>query len=98
MRILVMQTTRMGDVLQTTPLVRALRCKYPDAHIAYMVRNMGKAIAQRNPDVNEVLVHEEDDEEEKEGNGEGEGEFPEDVAVQGARTRRPGFAVPQGHG
>ncbi len=61
MRILVMQTTRMGDVLQTTPLVRALRCKYPDAHIAYMVRNMGKAIAQRNPDVNEVLVHEEDE-------------------------------------
>lgn len=60
MRILVMQTTRMGDVLQTTPLIRALRRKYPGAHIAYMVRNMGKAVASRNPDVNEVLVHEED--------------------------------------
>ncbi|MCX5757053.1 MAG: hypothetical protein NTU83_00800 [Candidatus Hydrogenedentes bacterium] len=61
MRILVMQTTRMGDVLQTTPLVRALRRKHPDAYIAYMVRNMGKAIASRNPDVSEVLVHNEDD-------------------------------------
>lgn len=61
MRILVMQTTRMGDVLQTTPLVRALRRRYPGAHIALMVRNMGKAIAQCNPDVNDVLVHEEDD-------------------------------------
>ena len=60
MRILVMQTTRMGDVLQTTPLIRALRRKYPDAHIACMVRNMGKAVALRNPDINEVLVHEED--------------------------------------
>lgn len=61
MRILVMQTTRMGDVLQTTPLVRALRTKHPDAHIALMVRNMGKTIAARDPDVNDILVHEEDE-------------------------------------
>jgi ADP-heptose:LPS heptosyltransferase len=61
MRILVMQTTRMGDVLQTSPLVRALRRKHPDAHIGLMVRGMGKAIAERNPDVDEVLMYEEDE-------------------------------------
>ena len=60
MRILIAQTTRMGDVLQTSPLIRAVRRKYPDAHIVVMVRNMGKTIAERNPDVDEVLVYDED--------------------------------------
>ncbi|HUW60120.1 MAG TPA: glycosyltransferase family 9 protein [Candidatus Bathyarchaeia archaeon] len=60
MRILVLQTTRMGDVLQTSPLIRVLRYKYPDAHIAVMVRRMGKTIAERNPDINEVLIYDED--------------------------------------
>ena len=60
MRILVLQTTRMGDVLQTSPLIRAIRYKYPDAHIAVMVRKMGKTIAERNPDINEVLIYDED--------------------------------------
>lgn len=60
MRILVLQTTRMGDVLQTTPLLRQLRAQHPNAHIAIMVRGMGKAIAERCPDVDEVIVHEED--------------------------------------
>ncbi|MCX5769873.1 MAG: glycosyltransferase family 9 protein [Candidatus Hydrogenedentes bacterium] len=60
MRILVLQTTRMGDVLQTSPLIRALRYKYPGAHIAVMVRRMGKTIAERNPDINQVLIYDED--------------------------------------
>ena len=60
MRILIFQTTRMGDVLQTTPLIRQIRLQHPDAHISLLVRGMGKAIAERCPDVDEVLVHEED--------------------------------------
>jgi ADP-heptose:LPS heptosyltransferase len=60
-RILVTQTTRMGDVLQTSPLVRQIRALYPDAHIALMVRGMGKVIAERHPDVNEVILYNEDD-------------------------------------
>lgn len=60
MRILVAQMTRMGDVLQTSPLIRALRMRYPDAHIAAMVRRMGRAIAERNPDIDQVIVYEED--------------------------------------
>ena len=61
MRILVLQTTRMGDVLQTSPLVRGIRERYPGAHIAVMVRRMGKAVAERHPDIDEVLVYEEDE-------------------------------------
>lgn len=60
-RILVAQLTRMGDVLQTSPLIRAIRRRHPNAHITAMVRRMGKAIAECNPDINEIIVYEEDD-------------------------------------
>ena len=60
LRILVAQMMRMGDVLQTTPLIRALRQQHPDAHIAALVRRMGKPILDRNPDVNEIIIYDED--------------------------------------
>jgi len=60
MRILVAQMTRMGDVLQTSPLICALKQQHPDAHITAMVRRMGKPIVERNPDVDDVIVYEED--------------------------------------
>jgi ADP-heptose:LPS heptosyltransferase len=53
--------TRMGDVLQTSPLVRALRTRHPNAHITAMIRRMGKPIAERNPDINDVIEYEEDE-------------------------------------
>ncbi|MBI5090844.1 MAG: glycosyltransferase family 9 protein [Candidatus Hydrogenedentes bacterium] len=61
MRILVAQMTRMGDMIQTTPLIRTLRFAHPDAHITVLVRKMSKGICEQNPDINEVLVYEEDE-------------------------------------
>lgn len=61
MRILILQTTRMGDVLQTSPLARMVRNQYPDAHIAMLTRGMGKVIAERHPDVDEVLLYDENE-------------------------------------
>lgn len=60
MRILVAQMTRMGDMLQNSPLTRALRLRYPNAHITAMVRPMARGIAERNPDIDEIIVYEED--------------------------------------
>ncbi|GMV90370.1 MAG: hypothetical protein AMXMBFR82_01480 [Candidatus Hydrogenedentota bacterium] len=60
-RVLVTQMTRMGDVLQTSPLIRSLKELHPNAYIAVMVRQMGRAIAECNPDIDEVIVYEEDD-------------------------------------
>lgn len=60
MNILVVQTTRMGDMLQTSPLIRMIRNQYPEARITAMVRGMGKIIAERHPDVDDVIVYNED--------------------------------------
>jgi len=61
MRILILQTTRMGDMLQTSPLIRMVRLKHPDAFIAAMVRGMGRIIGERHPDLDEVLLYDEDE-------------------------------------
>ncbi len=61
MRVLVAQATRMGDVLQTSPLIRMIRLAHPDAEIDVLVRRMGTTIARRHPDVAEVIVYDEDE-------------------------------------
>ena len=61
MRILIVQTTRLGDVLQTTPLIHMVRRKHPDAHITLLVRQMSRAIADRNHDINDVMIYDEDE-------------------------------------
>ena len=61
MRILVNQTTRMGDMIQTSPLIHELRAKYPRAHITAMVRRMGRVIAEHHPDVDEIIIYDEDE-------------------------------------
>jgi ADP-heptose:LPS heptosyltransferase len=61
MRILIVQTTRMGDMLQTAPLIRMVRRKYPQGHITALVRGMGKIIGERHPDLDDIIVYNEDD-------------------------------------
>ena len=60
-RVLVMQTARMGDTLQTSPLIHSVREKHPEALISVLVRGMGKAIAERHPDVDEVIIQDENE-------------------------------------
>lgn len=61
MKILVNQTTRMGDMLQTSPLIHELRQKHPEAHITAMVRRMGRVIAEHHPDIHDIIVYDEDE-------------------------------------
>jgi ADP-heptose:LPS heptosyltransferase len=61
MRILVAQQTRMGDMLQTSPLIHALKLQHPDAHITVLVRHMAKVVAEHHPDVDEVLIYDEEE-------------------------------------
>lgn len=60
MNILVLQTARMGDTLQTTPLLRNIRSKYPEANITVMIRPMSEAVVRANPDINDYIIYNED--------------------------------------
>lgn len=54
--ILVIRLSAIGDIVMASPLVRALRVRYPDAYIAWMVQPEAKALLEVNPDLNEVIV------------------------------------------
>jgi len=56
-RILVIRTDRIGDVILSTPAMRALRQRYPDALIAAMVSPYTKEIVEGSPFLDEVIVY-----------------------------------------
>lgn len=55
-RILIVRTDRIGDVLLSTPVVEALRVKFPGAYISMLVSDQTREILEGNPFLNEVLV------------------------------------------
>lgn len=55
-RILVLRRCCLGDVLMTTPLLRALRGAYPRASIAYAVGGWSAAALRHNPDLDHTIV------------------------------------------
>jgi ADP-heptose:LPS heptosyltransferase len=46
----------IGDVVFTTPLIRALRRAYPDARISYLVERDAAPVVRNNPHLDEVIV------------------------------------------
>ena len=56
-RILIVRLDRIGDVLLSTPAIKAVREAFPDSHIAVMVRPYAKDIIEGNPYINEVIVY-----------------------------------------
>lgn len=59
-RILVVRTDRIGDVLLSTPVIKALRERFPHAYIAMMVSSYAKDIVEGNPYLDEVIVYDKD--------------------------------------
>jgi lipopolysaccharide heptosyltransferase II len=55
-RILIVRLRQIGDVVLTTPAVAALRRRFPDAHIAYLVEPPAVPVVADNPHINEVIV------------------------------------------
>ncbi len=55
-RILLIRPDHVGDVLFTTPALRALRATVPDAYIAYLVGPWSREIVQGNPHLDELIV------------------------------------------
>jgi len=58
--ILIIKPGAIGDVLQLTPVIRALKSKYPDANITLLVGSAATAeLFRYNPSVRETVVYDE---------------------------------------
>jgi heptosyltransferase-2 len=56
-RILIVRTDRIGDVLLSTPAIKALRDSFPYAYIAMMVSPYAKDIVDGNPYLDEAIIY-----------------------------------------
>ncbi len=56
MRILLVRLRQIGDVVFTTPAVHALRQRFPDAHLSYLVEPASAPIVIPNPHLDQVIV------------------------------------------
>src|SRR3954468_4572883 len=56
LKILLIRLRLIGDVVFTTPLVRALKRRFPDAHLTYLVEPEALAVIRENPHLDEVIV------------------------------------------
>src|SRR5437870_12529523 len=57
-RVLVIRRDNIGDLVCTTPLISALRKRYPGGHIAELVNTYNEAVLARNPYVDAVYAYE----------------------------------------
>ncbi len=56
-KILIVRLDRMGDVVLSTPVIKAIRGAYPESHIAMMVRTYSRDIVEGNPYLSEVIIY-----------------------------------------
>jgi len=54
--ILLVRLRLIGDVVFTTPAIRALRRRFPDAHITYLVESAAAPVVLGNPALSDVIV------------------------------------------
>jgi lipopolysaccharide heptosyltransferase II len=56
MNILLVRLRLIGDVVLTTPAIRAIRRRFPDARISYVVEEEAAPVVRGNPHLDEVIV------------------------------------------
>lgn len=57
MRILVIRRDNVGDLVCATPLIAALRRRYPDGHLAALVNSYNAGVLEGNPDLDAVHTY-----------------------------------------
>lgn len=55
MNILLIRLRLIGDVVFTTPLISAVRTRFPDAHVSYLVERSAAPVVRSNPHLSEVI-------------------------------------------
>ena len=56
LRILLVRLRLIGDVVFTTPAIGALRRRFPDAHLTYLVEAAAAPVVLQHPDLDAVIV------------------------------------------
>ena len=56
MKILLVRLREIGDVVFTTPAVRAIRRRFPDARITYLVEPAAAAVVQPNDHIDDLII------------------------------------------
>ena len=57
MRILIIHTAFIGDIVLSTPLIKKIKDTYPDSDITYVTTPSGEAILKNNPHLNNIIVY-----------------------------------------
>ncbi len=58
--ILIVRLDRIGDVLLSTPAIKAVRDAYPESHITFMTRPYAEEVVIGNPYLDEVITYDKD--------------------------------------
>ena len=56
-KILLIRLDHIGDCILTTPAIRYLRKKFPDAHISMLVNTVSAEIIKSDPSINEFIMY-----------------------------------------
>ncbi|WP_372713858.1 lipopolysaccharide heptosyltransferase II [Ilyobacter sp.] len=57
MKILIIHTAFIGDIVLSTPLIKMLKEKYPDSSITYVTTPVGATILRNNPNLAEIIEY-----------------------------------------
>ena len=56
MNLLLVRLRLIGDVVFTTPVIRALRRRHPDARISYLVEDAARPVVAHNPHLDDIIT------------------------------------------
>ena len=54
--ILIVRLSAIGDVVFASPLIHALRVRYPEAHISWLVQPECRALLEHHPELDQVII------------------------------------------
>jgi heptosyltransferase-2 len=55
-RVIIVQMAKLGDMVCTTPMFRAVKRRYPETHLTVIGNKSNKEILQYNPDVDDYIT------------------------------------------
>ena len=56
MKILIIHTAFIGDIILSTPLIKKIKITYPDSEISYLTTPAGGAVLKNNPLLKEIII------------------------------------------